>query len=139
VQASPSTSRGSRPIVEKRTKNKDDIENVNLILTILLDYIPPLAGVVSHDSVPRDFDYNMVIAHLPKGIRAVRTQHDKIMTLKFSDFNQGDHNNYNMLDPYKYLIITKGKNLKIIPQPCTMNLMQSTLLNVMNIPHFGGH
>jgi hypothetical protein len=31
----------------------------------------------------------------------------------------------------------KGKNSKIIPQPWTMNLMQSTLLNVIKIPHFG--
>jgi hypothetical protein len=44
-----------------------------------------------------------------------------------------------MLTPYKYLTRIKGKNSKIIPQPWTMNLAQSTLLNVMKIPHFGRH
>jgi hypothetical protein len=29
--------------------------------------------------------------------------------------------------------------MKIIPQPWTMNLAQSTILNVMKIPHFGRH
>jgi hypothetical protein len=33
----------------------------------------------------------------------------------------------------------KGKNSKIIPQSWTMNLMQSTLLNVMKIPNFRRH
>lgn len=31
------------------------------------------------------------------------------------------------------------KNSKIIPQSCTHNLAQSTLLNIMKIPHFGRH
>jgi hypothetical protein len=44
-----------------------------------------------------------------------------------------------MLAPYKYLTRTKGKNSKIIPQPWTMNITQSTILNVMKIPHFGRH
>jgi hypothetical protein len=76
VQASLSTAHGSRPsrpAAEKRTKHRDDLENVKLIPTILPDYILPLAGAVSRDSVPRDFDYTMVTAYLPKGIRAVRT------------------------------------------------------------------
>jgi hypothetical protein len=88
VQASPSTARGSRPsrpATEKRTKHRDDLENVKLIPTILPDYIPPLAGAVSRDSVPRDFDYTLVTAYLPKGIRAVRAQQDKIATLKFNE------------------------------------------------------
>jgi hypothetical protein len=142
VQASPSTARGSRPsrpTTEKRTKHRDDLENAKLIPTILPDYIPPLAGTVSHDSVPRDFEYTMVTAYLPKGIHAVRAQQDKITTLKFNDFNLGDRKNHSMLTPYKYLTRTKGKNSKIIPQSWTMNLTQSTLLNVMKIPHFGRH
>jgi hypothetical protein len=142
VQASSSTARRSgpsRPTTEKRTKHRDDLENVKLIPTILPDYIPPLADVVSRDSVPREFDYTMVTAYLPKGIRPVRMQQDKIAMLKFSHFNLGDRNNYNMLAPYKSLTRMKGKNLKIIPQPWNMNLAQSTLLNVMNIPHFGRH
>jgi hypothetical protein len=44
-----------------------------------------------------------------------------------------------MLTLYKYLTRMKGKNSKIIPQPWTMNLTQSTLLNVIKIPHFGRH
>jgi hypothetical protein len=59
--------------------------------------------------------------------------------LKFNDFNLQDRKIYGMLTPYKYLTKTKGKNSKIIPQSWTMNLMQSTLLNVMKIPHFGRH
>jgi hypothetical protein len=112
---------------------------VKLIPTILPDYIPPLAGAVSRESVPRDFDYTMVTTYLPKGICLVRTQQDKITMLKFNDFNLVDRKNYIMLSPYKYLTRTKGKNSKIIPQPWTMNLAQSTLLNVMKIPHFGRH
>jgi hypothetical protein len=42
-----------------------------------------------------------------------------------------------MLTPYKYLTRTKGRNSKIIPHLWMMNLTQSTLLNVMKIPHFG--
>jgi hypothetical protein len=44
-----------------------------------------------------------------------------------------------MLAPYKYLTRTKGKNSKLIPQQWMMNLMQSTFLNVIKIPHFGRH
>jgi hypothetical protein len=142
VQASRSTARGSRPsqpTAEKRTNHRDHLANVKIISTILPNYILPLVGAMSHDYVPREFDYTMVTACLPKGIRAVRMQQDKIATLNFSDFNLGDRNNYNMLDPYKYLTKTNGKNSKIIPQPWTMNLPQSTLLNVMKIPHFGRH
>jgi hypothetical protein len=140
VQASPSTARGSKPsqpVAEKRTKHKDDLANMKLIPTILPDYISPLVGAVSCDSVLRDFDYTMVNAYLPKGIHAVRMKQDKIVKLKFNNFNLGDHKNYSMLAPYKYLTKTKGKNSKIIPRPWTMNLTQSTLLNVMKIPHFG--
>jgi hypothetical protein len=142
VQAFPLTARGSRPsrtVAEKRAKHRDDLVNVKLIPTIFPRYIFPLAGVVIRDSVQRDFDYTMVTMYLPKGIHEVRMQQDKITTLKFSNFNLGDHNNYIMLTPYKYLTRMKGKNLKIIPQPWTMNLVQSTLLNVMKIPHFGRH
>jgi hypothetical protein len=122
VQASLSTTCGSGPsrsVAEKRTKHRDDLENTNLIPTISPDYILPLASVVSRDSVPRDFDYTMVIVYLPNGIRAVRTQQDKITTLKFKNFNLGDCNNHSMLTPYKYLTRMKGKNSKIIPQPWT--------------------
>jgi hypothetical protein len=112
---------------------------VKLIPSILPDYIPPLPYTVSHDSVPRDFEYTIVTAYLSKGIRTVRVQQDKIVVLKFNDFNLRDHKNHNMLTPYKYLTKMKGKNSKIIPQSWTMNLMHSTLLNVMKIPYIGRH
>jgi hypothetical protein len=75
VQASSSTDRGakpSQPLEKKRTKHRDDLENAKLIPTILANYIPPLAGAVSRDSVPIYFEYTMVTTYLPKGIRAVR-------------------------------------------------------------------
>jgi hypothetical protein len=46
----------SQPSVEKRTKHRDDLANVKLILTIFPDYIPPLADTVKCDSVPRYFE-----------------------------------------------------------------------------------
>jgi hypothetical protein len=110
-----------------------------LISSIFPDYIPPLAGVVNHDSVPRDFKYTMVIAYLPKGICAVQIEQDKITVLNFSDINLGDQKLYGVLAPYKYLTKNKGNKLNIIPQSWMMNLTQSTLLNVMNISHFRRH
>jgi hypothetical protein len=141
LPASPSTARArpSRPSDEKRTKHRDDLTNAKLILSILPTYIPPLSGVVNRDNVPRDFEYALVTAYLPKGIRAVHADQDKIAALKFSDFNLDDRKVYNMLAPHKYLTRTKGKNSKIVPQSWTHNLAQSTLLNVMKILHFGRH
>jgi hypothetical protein len=118
---------------------KDDLVNTKLIPTILFDYIPPLAGVVNHDSVPRDFEYTLITVYLSKGIHAVRIDQDKIASLNFSDFNLGDRKIYGMLAPYKYLTRTKGKNSKIIPRLWMMNLVKSTLRNVTKIPHFGRH
>jgi hypothetical protein len=142
VRASPSTARGegpSQPSDEKRTKRRDDLDNAKLILTILPTYIPPLSGVVNCENVPRDFEYALVTAYLPKGTRTVRADQDKIVVLKFNDFNLGDHKVYNMLSPHKYLTRMKGKNSNIIPQSWNMNLTQSTLLNVMKISHFRRH
>jgi hypothetical protein len=115
------------------------LENAKLILTIFPDYIPPLASTVICDSVPRDFDYTLVTAYLTKGIHVVRTQQDNIATLKLNDFNLGDRKNHSMLTPHRYLTRMKGKNSKIIPQPWNKNLAQSTILNLMKIPHFGRH
>ena len=142
VQASPSTAHRSGPsrtATEKRTKHRDEFANAKLIPSILPDYIPPLAGAVSHDSLPRDFDYTLITTYLPKGIRAVGPQLGQIMMLKISDFNLGDQKNYGMLTPHKYLTKTKGKRSKIILQPWTMDIARSTILNVMKIPHFGRH
>jgi hypothetical protein len=113
--------------------------NVKLIPSILPDYIPPLAGVVSRDSVPRDLDYTLIIAYLMKGIRTGKPQLDKILTLNIKDYNLGDRKNYDMLTPHRYLTRMKGKKSKIIPQPWTMDIARSIILNVMKIPHFGRH
>ena len=109
-------------MTEKRTKHRDDLVNAKLIPTILLDYIPPLAGVVSRDSVLRDFDYMLITVYLPKGICTVKPQLERILTLNINDYNMGDRKNYGMITPHKYLTKTKGKMSKIIPQPWTMNI-----------------
>ena len=110
-----------------------------MIPGILPKYIPPLSDTVNQDTVPRDFDYAVITAYLPKGVNVVHADQEKLTMLKFSDFNLGDHKVYSMLSLHKYLTITKGKNPKIVPQQWTHNLAQSTLLNVMKIPHFGRH
>jgi hypothetical protein len=142
VQSSPSTARKSGPsqaAPEKRTKNQDDLGNVKLIPSIFHDYIPPLASVVNRDSVPRDFDYTLVTTYLPKGIRTGKPQLDNIMTRNISDFNLGDRKNFSILTPHMYLPRMRGNKSMIIPRPWTMDLAQSTILNVMKIPHFGRH
>jgi hypothetical protein len=124
---------------ERRSKLGNDFATVKMIPSILPTYIAPVSGTMNRDSVPREFEYELVTAYLPKGIRAVCTDQDKITTLNFSDFNLSDRKAYSMLAPHKYLTVTKGKNPKIVPQQWTHNLAQSTLLNVMKIPHFGRH
>jgi hypothetical protein len=94
----------------------DDIPNAKLIPHILPTYLPPLSSAINSDSVPRDFDYTLITAYLLKGVCAVRADRDKLATLKFSDFNLGDHKVYNMLALHKYLMRTKGKNSNIVPQ-----------------------
>jgi hypothetical protein len=59
--------------------------------------------------------------------------------LNINDFNIGDHKNYGILTPHKYLTKKMGKKLKIISQPWSMDIARSTILNVMKIPHFGIH
>jgi hypothetical protein len=135
LQASLSTTRRSRPsraAAEKRTKHQDDLANVKLIPSIL-------AGTVNCDSVPREFNYTLVTMYLPKGIHTGKPQLDKIMTLKINEFNLGDRKNFSMLTPHRYFNRNKGKNSRIIPQPWTMDLAQSTIPNMMKIPHFGRH
>jgi hypothetical protein len=141
VQASPLTSQAkkSRASTEIRTKHKDNMANAKLVPSILPAYIPPLSGAIKRDSVPRYFEYTLVMTYLPKGVCTVHANQDKITTLMFSDFNLGDCKVYNILALYKYLTRTKGNNLKILPQQWMMNLAQSTLLNVMKIPHFDRH
>jgi hypothetical protein len=74
MPASPSTAHGagpSRPSDEKRTKHRDDLANAKLIPSILPAYNPLLSSALNRYSVPRDFEYTLVTAYLPKGIRAV--------------------------------------------------------------------
>jgi hypothetical protein len=59
--------------------------------------------------------------------------------LKISDFNLGYRNNYGMIAAHKYLTKTMGKKSKIVPQPWTMDIARSTILNVMKILHFDRH
>ena len=59
--------------------------------------------------------------------------------MNISDYNLGDRKHYGMFAPYKYLSRIKGKNSNIIPQPWTMDIARSTILNIIKIPHFGRH
>jgi hypothetical protein len=142
VQASPSNSCKSEPsraANEKRTKHRDDLENIKLIPSILPDYFSPLYGAVNRDSVPKDFEYTLIIVYLPKRICTVKPQQDKLLNLNINEFNLGDHKNFIILTPHIYLTRTKGKKSRIIPQPWNMDLVQLTILNIMKIPHFGRH
>jgi hypothetical protein len=105
----------------------------------LPDYIPPLAGTVNRDSIPRDFEYTLITAYIPKGIHIVGPQLGHIPALKNNDFNLGDRKNYVMLAPHRYLMKMTGKKPHIVSQPWIKELTQSTILNVMKIPHFGRH
>ena len=75
--------------------------NTKLIPSIVSDYISPLDGIVSCDSVPREFDYTLITAYLPKGIRTVCADEEKIAMLKFSNFNLGNRKVYNIVAPHK--------------------------------------
>jgi hypothetical protein len=103
------------------------------------DYIPPLASSDGHDSVPWDFEYTLITVHLLKGIRPVRLQLGLIPSLKISDFNFDNRNNYTMLAPHHYLTNMNGKKHKIVPQPWINEFERSTILNIMKIPHFNRH
>jgi hypothetical protein len=113
--------------------------NTKLIPLVLPDYILPLAGMVSHDSVPGYFEYTLITTYLSKGIRAVGPQLGLILALKISDFNLGDRNNYGMLVPYRYLTKMTGKNPKIVSQLWIKEIARTTILNIMKTPHFGRH
>jgi hypothetical protein len=91
---------------------------------------------VSRDSVLRDFEYTLITAYLPKGIHAVGPQLGLILALKISDLNLDDRNNYAMLAPHRYLMKMTWKKPKIVPQLWIKEIAQSTILNVMKIPHF---
>jgi hypothetical protein len=137
-QASPSTGRRSSwTAIEKQSKHRDDLANVKQILLVLLEYILPLDGTVSHDSIPHDFEYMLITTYIPKGIHIVGPQLGHILALKNNDFNLGDRKNYTMLALHRYLMKTTGKKPRIVSQTWIKELAQSTILNVMKIPHFG--
>jgi hypothetical protein len=65
--------------------------------------------------------------------------HSWIPALKISDFILGHHHNHEILALHRYLMKMNGKKPKIVSQPWIKELMISTILNVMNIPHFSRH
>jgi hypothetical protein len=137
LQASPSIGhRSSRP-TKKRIKHRDDMANTKHIPSVLPNYIPPLASAVNRDNIPHDFEYTLITAYFPKGIRVVGPQLGQIPALKNNDFNLGDRKNYTMLMPHRYLMKTTGNKPHIVSQPWIKELGQSTILNVMKIPQFG--
>jgi hypothetical protein len=73
LQASPLTRQHFGRAAEKRRKHCDDLANAKQIPSVLPDYIPPLAGTINRDSVPRDFEYTLITAYLLKGIHTVGT------------------------------------------------------------------
>jgi hypothetical protein len=81
----------------------------------------------------------LITAYLPNGIRAVKAQLKLILDLNISDFNLGDRKNYAMLTLHRYLKKTTGKKPKIVPQSCIKDIVRSTILNVMKIPHCSKH
>jgi hypothetical protein len=86
-----------------------------MIPSVFPDYIPPLVGAVSRDSVPRGFEYALITAYLPKGIRTVGPHLGLIHDLKINEFNLGDRKNYVLLASHRYLKRTTRKKPKIVP------------------------
>jgi hypothetical protein len=74
--------------------------------------------------------------YLLKGIRIVGPQLGLIPTLKISDFKLRYQKKYVMLMPHRYLMKMTGKKPKIVSKSWIKELMFSSILNVMKIPHF---
>jgi hypothetical protein len=81
----------------------------------------------------------LITTYIPKGIRVVGPQLGHIPYLKNNDFNLRDRKNYEMLAPHRYLMKMIGKKACIVSHPWIKELKQSTILNMMKIPHFGRH
>jgi hypothetical protein len=126
-------------VTEHRSKHRSDLANAKQIPSIIPEYILPLDGMVNHENIPQDYEYTLITAYIPKGIRVVGSQLGQISLLKNNDFNLGDIKNYAMLAPHRYLMKSIGKKPHIVSQPWIKAVAQSTVLNVMNIPHFGRH
>jgi hypothetical protein len=95
--------------------------------------------MVNHDSILCDFDYTLITAYIPKGIHVVGPQLGHISALKNNEFNLRDRKNYAMLAPHRYLMKMNGKKPRIVSQPWIKELVQSMILNVLKITHFGRH
>jgi hypothetical protein len=98
-----------------------------------------LAGVVNHNIIPWDSEYTLITTYTLKGIHVVGSQLGQIPLLKKNDFNIGDGKNYAILMPHRYFMKTTGKKPRIVAKELIKELAQSTILNVMKIPHFGQH
>jgi hypothetical protein len=86
-------------------------------MSILPDYIPPLAGTVNCDNIPQYYEYNLFTMYILKGVHIVRSQLGQILLLKNNIFNLGDRKNYAMLAPHRYLMKTTGKKPLLVSQP----------------------
>jgi hypothetical protein len=139
LQASPSTRCHSSRAIEKWSKHYDDLDNAKHIPSVFLEYISCLASTVNCNCIPRDFEYTLIIVYIPKGIHVVGNQLGQIPTLKNNNFNLRNRKNYAMLTPHRYLMRITRKKLCIVSHPWIKELVQSTILNVMKIPHFGRH
>jgi hypothetical protein len=95
--------------------------------------------MVNRDNITQDFQCTLITAYIPKGIHVVQSQLGQIPSLKNNDFNLGDRNNYMMVTPHRYMMKMIGKRPHIVSQPWIKKLMQSMMINMMNIPHFGRH
>jgi hypothetical protein len=139
LQASPSIGRCSSRTTKKRSKHFDDLANAKHIPSVLTEYILPLVGAVNCNSILRDFEYTLITMYIPKGICVVGPPLGHIPALKNNDVNLRDRKNYAMLTPHRYLMKTIEKKSCIVSQPWIKELVQSTILNVMKIPHFSRH
>jgi hypothetical protein len=81
----------------------------------------------------------MFTAYILKGIHIVGSQLGHISLLKHNEFNLGDWNNYATLSHHHYLMKTIERKPCLILQPWIKELVQSTILNIMNILDFGRH
>jgi hypothetical protein len=141
LQASPSTGHCSgcvNPTTEQRSNQRGDMVNVKQIPSILLDYIPLLAGMVNRDRIPHDYEYILITAYILKGICIVGIQLGQIPLLKNNEFNMGDRKNYVMLTPHRYLMKMTGKKPRLVSQH-GLRSSHSPNWSSMKISHFGHH
>jgi hypothetical protein len=69
LQYSPSTGHHFghvNPVIKQQSNHYGDLANEKKIPSTLPKYIPPLVGVVNHDSIHRDFEYSIFTTYIPK-------------------------------------------------------------------------